>query len=321
VSGQRDGTPRVVTFGETMALFVSETPGALAHTDELKLRLGGAESNVAIALRRLGTEVTWLGRVGNDSLGELVTRELRAEGIDARAIVDSGAPTGLMIRERRTADRATVWYYRAGSAGSRIEPADLDDARVASAGLLHVTGITAALSDSGLATMRHAVAVAKAAGVPVSFDVNHRASLWKDRDFGSVYRELAATADIVFAGEDEARLVVPDAGGPDELARAIAELGPSQVVIKLGADGCYALVDGVAYEEAAVPVRVVDTVGAGDAFVAGYLAEFLAGLGVAERLRTAVTVGAFACLSASDWEGLPRRSELGLLSAAEPVTR
>jgi len=125
----------------------------------------------------------------------------------------------------------------------------------------------------------------------------------------------------VFAGYDEARLVAPSASGVAGVATAISNLGPSQVIIKLGADGCFALVDGSATRQPAIPVHPVDTVGAGDAFVAGYVSEYVAGHDVSTRLKTGVTAGAFACLTHGDWEGMPRRSELGLLHASEPVTR
>lgn len=316
-----EAAPFVVTIGETMALLHNDAPGPLAHATELRLGIGGSESNVAIGLERLGTSASWIGRVGADSLGERILRELRAEGVDIHPTVDSEAATGLMLKERRTADATRVWYYRAGSAGSRLDPADLPAHLISRASLLHVTGITAALSTSACATILEAVRLALAANVPVSFDVNHRSSLWHGRDPGEVYRQLVAAATIVFAGEDEARLIAPGARDVRELAAALAGFGPTQVIIKLGADGCIALVDGIKYAQPAVPIRVVDTVGAGDAFVAGYLAEFIAGEDVETRLRTAVATGAFACLTSGDWEGLPRRSELPLLAAGEPVTR
>lgn len=109
----------VVTMGETMALMKAESSGPLAHVASLSLGMGGAESNFAIALRRLGTSVTWAGRVGADSLGEMVLRELAAEAINTLVSRDHTAPTGLMIKERRTAEAVKVWYYRKGSAGSR----------------------------------------------------------------------------------------------------------------------------------------------------------------------------------------------------------
>ena len=116
-------------------------------------------------------------------------------------------------------------------------------------------------------------------------------------------------------------MLAPGSGDFSELARYIKELGPTQVVIKLGASGCFALVDGVEYVEPAIPIQTVDTIGAGDAFAAGYLAELVAGRSVASRLRTAVTTAAFACLAVGDWEGLPRRTELALLNSSDPVTR
>lgn len=155
----------------------------------------------------------------------------------------------------------------------------------------------------------------------MSFDVNHRSSLWRDRDPTLPYRQLAARSTIVFAGYDEARLIAPGTSDVSELASAIADLGPSQVVIKLGPEGCYALADGVSASSPAVPIDPVDTVGAGDAFVAGYVAEYVAGRDLRARLRTAVTAGAFACLTPGDWEGMPWRREIGLLQASEPVSR
>ncbi len=310
----------VVTFGETMGLFRATSVGSLAHVSDFALGIGGAESNVAIALARLGTPARWVGRVGSDPIGRRILRELRAEGLDVRGIVDGSAPTGIMIKEQRTNDATRVQYYRAGSAGSRLTVDDLADADIESAALLHVTGITAALSDSARETVLTAISIARGAGVPVSFDVNHRGSLWTD-DPAATYREIASQADIVFAGEDEGRILFPAAATPHELAAAIAELGPTQTVIKRGAEGCVALVDGIIHTRAAIPVRVIDTVGAGDAFVAGYLAELLAGCAVVDRLTTAVTLGAFACVNPGDWEGFPTRDELVLLTASEPVQR
>ena len=302
---------RVVTLGETMALLRPEGDAALAQVDRLSVGIGGAESNVAIGLARLGTAVAWLGRVGADGFGDRIVRELRGEGVEVIAVVDGTAPTGLMVKEHATTDSARpVVYYRTGSAGSHLTTGDLDALRVPDAALLHVTGITPALSASAHGTVLAAIESATAAGVPVSFDVNHRPSLWRDRDAVETYRAIAARATIVFAGLDEAQLLIGGEPSAPEAAAAISALGPSQVVIKLGADGCLALIDGERFDVPAVTVQVVDTVGAGDAFVAGYLAELLAGLPPEARLTTAVTTGAFACTSPGDWEGFPRRDQL-----------
>jgi 2-dehydro-3-deoxygluconokinase len=312
----------LLTFGETLALASSSTPGPLAQAGTLDLGIGGAESNVAIGVRRLGGRATWVGRIGSDSFGARVLRELRAEDLVVRAVVDAGAPTALMVKERRTAEAGRVWYYRAGSAGSRLAPADLPDDLVSAARVLHLTGITPGLSESALATTRAAVAAATASGVPVSFDVNHRAAVWRGRDPAPVYAELAGAAAVVFAGEDEARLLTGSAStDAAALLDALATASGGDAVLKLGAAGCLAIIDGVRLQVPAIRVTVVDTVGAGDAFVAGYLAELLLDRPADVRLATAVRCGALACASSGDWEGLPTREDLSLLDGGEPVTR
>jgi 2-dehydro-3-deoxygluconokinase len=312
--------PGVLTLGETMALFSAVDAGSLAQVDNFRLSMGGAESNVAIGLARLGTPAMWIGRVGSDETGARVLRELRAEGVSVSATVDPEAPTGLMVKSRFAPQLVHVLYHRRGSAGSRLSPADITPALIRSADLLHISGITPALSPSASAAIEYAVDVAVEAGTPVSFDVNHRASLWSADEASDCYRRLASRSTLVFAGEDEARILV-DADGPERLAAAICELGPQQAVIKLGAEGCVALIDGVAYSHAAVAVEVVDTVGAGDAFVAGYLSELMAAADPAARLETAVRCGAFACLGTGDWESFPHRANLGLLAGGDPVQR
>ena len=311
----------VVTLGETMALVRATHPGPLMHASEMTLGMGGSESNFAIALRRLGTTVTWVGRTGADSFGEYIRRELAAERVDAEIVVDSTAPTGLMIKERRTASTQKVWYYRAGSAGSRLAPEDLPVEKIRSARLLHVTGITPALSESAAKTVDGAIEVARDAGIVVAFDVNYRTGLWLPEVAGEAFRSIAARADVVFASDDEAALVAGPAANAAELACRIAELGPTQVIIKRGARGCVALIDGVEHRADAIRIDALDTVGAGDGFVAGYISELLMGSKPLARLNTAVRVGAFACLVPGDWEGMPRRFELGLLDSSEPVTR
>lgn len=318
---------RVVTFGETMGLLRAAEIGSLATVSDLRLGIGGAESNVAIGLRRLGTTSAWIGRLGRDSVGERIERELRAEGVVLRTSFDSTAGTGLMMKERRTPQNSRVSYYRRGSAGSRLEPADLDDELIAQSDLLHLTGITPGLSASAEDTTFRALDIAQRAGIPVSFDVNHRDGVWSSRDPRATYRRILEAATIVFAGEDEARMLAgPQRGSfePElipELLHAIGDAGPSHVLIKRGALGCAALIDAEVYVQRAVPIEVIDTVGAGDAFAAAYLAEWLSGEPPARRLVTATAAGAFACLSPGDWEGLPSRADLRLLTDRDPVTR
>jgi 2-dehydro-3-deoxygluconokinase len=307
------GPGPLLAVGETMALLAAPQIGRLRHATSLTLGVAGAESNVAIGARRLGWPAAWVGRVGDDELGELVVSKIRAEGVDVGGVVrDPDAPTSLMLKERRTAGMVRVRYYRRNGPGARLQPGDLDPVQIAAAGVLHLTGITPALSDSARATVDHAVELARSAGVPVSFDLNYRSALWPPEEAAVVCRDLAARADLVFAGDDEAQLLGLE-GDPAELARGLAGLGAGHAVVKLGERGAVALVDGAVHVVDPVPVQALDPVGAGDAFVAGYLVETLTGRPVQERLRTAAACGAFAVTVPGDWEGMPSREELEVL--------
>jgi 2-dehydro-3-deoxygluconokinase len=308
-----------VTLGETMCVLQPEHIGPLRHNRSIHLAVGGAETNVAIGARRLGVPSAWIGRVGADPMGELVARELRAEGVDITSLrVDPAAPTGIMVKERRTAKVSRVSYVRSHSAGSRLCPDDVSHELVEGARILHVTGITPALSESARAAVHYAVNVARAAGVLVSFDINHRAGLWAAADAAEEYRALVALSDIVFASHDEAAIVVGDLD-PMGCAAALSLLGPEQVIIKLGELGYTALVGGRQYSAPAVVVPVVDPVGAGDAFVAGYLASLIRGEPAEAALRVANALGAFVVSVPGDWEGLPSAEELRLLDSPVDV--
>jgi 2-dehydro-3-deoxygluconokinase len=311
----------VVTLGETMALMGSTGVGPLQHEHTMSLGIGGSESNVAIGLSRLGVETTWIGKVGTDPLGDLVLRELAAEGVRVLAVRDPEAPTSLMVKERRTSTDTRVWYYRRGNAGGRLRTDEVDFDVIRNASLLHLTGISPALSEGMAETTFEAIRVAKDAGVPVSFDLNFRSKLWSREQARDSYLRIIPQADLVFAGDDEAAIAVGEAEAPVHFAHQLVALGAGAAVVKRGANGAVAVVAGREYEREAIRVNVVDTVGAGDAFVAGYLAEYLAGADVDACLETAVTTGAYACLVHGDWEGAPRRHELALLNGDEPVSR
>ncbi|MGN9838915.1 sugar kinase [Nonomuraea sp. H19] len=311
----------LVTFGETMALFAARRTGPLRFARDFDLGLGGAESNVAIGVARLGHSATWVGRVGADEFGDLIRSTLAGEGVDVRAIPDPDAPTGLMIKGRRTADLIDVRYYRKDSAGSRLSAADLDPELIGSARVLHVSAITPALSDSARDAVRHAIATARAAGVLVSLDVNYRRALWTPEEAGAWLRKTVGDVDVLFATEAEGRLIA-DAAGPVELAHALAARGPRHVLVKLGAQGALELSEGEVRRAEPYRVTEVDSVGAGDAFAAGWLADWLAAAEPEERLSTACAAGAFAVTSQGDWESLPRRADLSLLRRpADGVSR
>jgi 2-dehydro-3-deoxygluconokinase len=309
-----------VTFGETMALFRAREVGSLRHAADVVLGIGGAESNVAIGLSRLGVDVGWLGRVGDDSLGERVLREIRAEGIEVRGILDHEARTGLMVKERPAPASSAVHYYRGGSAGSRLEPDDIPPGWIEEAAVLHVTGITALLSESARACLMAAIARGRAAGVLISFDVNYRSALAPPEVAGPLLRAVADEADLVFGGADELRLLRPGAADP---VQELRDGGVGEVVLKRGAHGASVFHSGRTEHIDGLRVDVVDTVGAGDAFVAGYLSGLIEALDVAARLERANICGALACTVPGDWEAAPMRREVARFGRqdVDPVAR
>jgi 2-dehydro-3-deoxygluconokinase len=312
---------RLVTFGEAMGLVTTTEIGTLDVARHATIGVGGAELNVAVGAARLGVPVTWIGRVGADAVGELIVRRLAAEGIDGRVVVDPSF-TGLMLRHRRAGGVTHVDYHRRGSAGAHLTAGDLAPDALDGCGVLHATGITVALGDSAAHAVRHAVERARAAGAAVSFDVNYRRKLWAPERARRALLPLIAETDVLFAGVDEAQLLLgTDVVEAAELAKRLGELGPREIVVKQGAEGCTAVVDGQTYTRPALPVPVVDPVGAGDALVAGYLADRLAGAGVERRLETAVATGGYAVSVPGDCELSPTRSELAQLLASTDVLR
>lgn len=316
-------TPSVdlVTLGEPMGLVRGTGVGPLRVGSPATVSFAGAECNVAIGMARLGHRAAYVGRVGDDLTGRIILDAVRAEGVDtANLAVDPEAPTGVMVREHRTADRLVASYARAGSAGSRLCPADVDEGLVRGARILHLTGITPALSATAHDAVLHALRLARDAELLVSLDVNHRSLLWSTERARSVLGALLPEVDLLFGGAEELTLLA-DGADPARLATELAAAGPREVVVKRGAAGAIAVVAGRAYDQPALAVTAVDPVGAGDAFVAGYLSALLDGGDVPGRLRRGAVCGAFAVSVPGDWEGLPHRRELHLLEGEENVHR
>jgi 2-dehydro-3-deoxygluconokinase len=222
-----------------------------------------------------------------------------------------------MFLEQRTADLIRVSYQRSGAAGSALCVDDLRAAVAAGARVLHLTGITPALSDTAREATTWAAQAAARAGALVCLDVNHRTKLWSRDAARAVLTPLASYAAVVVASADELDLVGAPGADEQTVVAGLLDRGVSTVLVKLGGDGARAYTRDGCRHAAALPVTAVDTVGAGDAFTAGYLSGHLDGLDLAGRLRRAVTLGAFAVAGHGDWEGLPRREELSLLDSRQ----
>ncbi|GIQ69170.1 sugar kinase [Xylanibacillus composti] len=308
-SNKTNGVLDVVTFGESMGLLMPLRAVALEQTELLVKGFGGAESNVAIGLARMGSKVGWFGRMGNDPFGRTILKTLRSEGVDvsAAALTDEG-PTGVMFRDK-VAGKINVYYNRKQTAASVMKPEHLDEAYIASAKVLHITGITAALSESCRETLREAIRLAKKNGVKVSFDPNLRLKLWTIEQAREFVLPVAAEVDYFLPGLDELRLLY---NTEDERAifNKLHEMKTTSIV-KGGEGATYVVQNGQA-----TPVRyelvenVVDTVGAGDAFCAGFLAGITRGMSDEEAVRQGNLLGSMIIQIEGDWEGMPTYEEV-----------
>lgn len=307
----------VLTFGETMISLRADRP--LALNPNISATIAGAESTVAIGLARLGHSVEWAGRVGDDAGGELIRRTLRAESVGQDHVsIDPHRQTGILIFEQRLPDVTRVGYYRQNSAGSALSSDDLAPALAGRPHILHITGITAALGDSAAEAALKAASAAQADGATVTFDVNYRAKLWSREEAASALHALVPYVDVIIGSPDEVDLLTEGSPAtPADSASELLRLGVREVVLKLGAGGAILHGRHGTVHSPARPVTAVDSVGAGDAFTAGYISGLLTGLMAKERLHLANTLGAFAVSSKGDWEGLPTRPELSLLDAAD----
>lgn len=299
----------IVVLGETMALFHgARIP--LERNAPLAASFGGAETNVAVGLARLGKATRWLGAVGDDPFGQMIVKSLRGEGVDVSAVrIDPDHPTGLMVKLARSAGEPAVFYYRRGSAFSQAGPETFAPASWRDASAIYVSGITPALSPGCLALTRHVVQDAREQGIPVWFDPNYRRKLWSEAEARQVILSLLAHVDVLLLGLSEATLLT----GLDETraaATALLRLGPSRVIVKQGAAGASYFDANTSHTATAHAIVVVDPIGAGDGFVAGFLAAHLDGLPPQQCLERGCAVGAFVCLGPGDWESLPAQREL-----------
>lgn len=305
----------LLAIGETMALVAPRRAERLEAAEDFLVTAGGAESNVACHLAAAGRTAAWFSALGEDPLGRRVREHVAAAGVDvSRVQLDPAAPTGLYLKDPGHG----VSYYRRGSAASRLGLADLERIDFSRVRIVHLSGITLALSASCRALVHAAIDAAHEHGALVSIDVNHRPALWASREEAA--RTIFAAieqADVVLTGRDEAEALWGTATA--DQVRALLPRVPHLVVkdaeveaVEFTADGGVAdgspaggsPVGGLpADRRTAVPtprVEVVEAVGAGDAFAAGWIDGLLDGDPAAERLARGHSRAAHALTSTHD---------------------
>lgn len=291
----------ILAIGEALCVFMPSGGRAFRRSDCVYRFTAGAEVNVAVTAARLGLRSGFAGRVGGDMSGEAVIDDMRREGLDVSlVIVDPDAPTGVIVRET-TPSVARVNYLRTGSAGSRLRADDIPPASVTGARAVHVSGVTAAISESARQAVTATIEHARSSGVFTSFDVNYRSRLWTTDMAAPVLRELAQGCDLLVGGADEMNLVF---GSRDPVV--IREVsGCGLVVVTDGASPVAVADSSGTWQEYVDPKTTIDVVGAGDALVGGTLSGVLAGLSNRQAVRQGVRCGSAVVQALGDWAGLP----------------
>lgn len=270
----------VFTLGETMIRFTPRGFTRLEEAAELELRVGGSESNVAVALARLGLRVAWSSKLPRNAMGDLTARRIRSFGVDVSHV--HWTPEGRMglyfIEPGAVPRSSLVLYDRAHSAASTMRPDDFDWSVLDSTRHVHLTGITPALSADARDTVARALSEARARHCTLSFDVNYRGRLWSAAAAREALLPLVADLDLLICTSSDVSGVFGIEGTPEEMALGMAELTNAPLVaLTLGGDGAL-LWDRQEFHRATpFAVQAIDRVGAGDAFDAGLLWGYLNG--------------------------------------------
>ena len=286
--------------------------GPLRHVAYFERHVAGAEANVCVAVTRMGLKAGLVSRVGNDEFGKCILSTLRGEGVDvSRLRTEKGGFTGVYFIQRGhpVPGRSKVFYYRKGSAASKLGPEDVDEEYISSSKLLFLTGITPPLSRSCLRACVKAADIAKRAGLKIAFDTNIRPALWLGQDPREALLPLLYKSDIVFTESSETKILVNESD-PAKAARKLMSKGALVVVMKGGAKETFAYSEGQVDRQKAFDVPVVDPVGAGDAFAGVFVAGYLKGWKVKDCLRAGSVAGSLVVTTRGDQESIPTESEI-----------
>jgi 2-dehydro-3-deoxygluconokinase len=308
----------VTTLGEIMLRLSVPAGSRLETATQLDVRPGGAEANLAALLARLGRPTAWVGGLPGNALGRLAANHLRMAGVDLGGVhwCDDGRMGTYFVEFAAPPRPIQVIYDRANSCATQLTPANVAWDTLLATRLLHLTGITPALSPSCRSIVTEAVARARQARVAVSFDVNYRQKLWSAQEATTALTPLLRQADLLFCGHGDAQRLFHCTGDPAAALRQLAEQTAAEVVVmSVGAAGALAWHGGQVLQVDAVPVAIVDRLGAGDALAAGVLHGWLDG-DLELGLRTGVMLAGMALAQHGDMVVTTRQEVESLLNAA-----
>ena len=301
-------TPAVIAAGEVMVELAGPKP--LARVETIKRSNSGDVLNVAVALGRLGLPCAIMTKVGDDPFGDYLLEDWSSLGVDLRYVTRGGGPTGLYVAEHATDASYQIWYWRKGSAASTIAPADVDRVDLDGVRLVHLSGISQAISASSRTATRHLAQRARDRGILVSLDINFRPQLWSGEDAAAAMHEVLRYAHLVFCGAPDESLAVMGLRDPEDAARYFLDRGAETAAITMAENGALAATADETVRLPHVARRIQGPQGAGDAFVGGFLAARLADAGVATCARMGTLVAGLKVERPGPLHGLPQRSEI-----------
>jgi len=314
----------VVTIGETMAVFTPSDFGKLRYVNNFNLKIAGAESNLAIGMKKLGFSTGWISKLGADEFGYFVAKTLKGEGVDiSNVFFDKNHSTGLMIKEFTRSAETNVYYYRDNSAATFISPDDINEEYVKNARLIHLTGITPLLSESCFYSIEKIINIAKKNKIPISFDPNIRTKIWKNNNHSNKIKSLLLQSNIVLIGLNEANILFNTNDIKTIFALILSNDNIEYLAVKDGKNGGWVGNKKELHKiEPYNKCTVIDSIGAGDAFNAGFLAGLLRNYSLKDCGKIGAICGALVTQSFSDYESFPLDDEIvNILNNIQKETR
>jgi len=303
----------VLLIGEPMGIFTASDYGDLTEVQSYNRGVSGAEANVSIGLARLGIDVDFVTRVGDDPFGKYIINYLKEENVGINyAEIDEANRTGLQLKEKVERGDPKTAYFRRDTAFQRLNLELIDQIDFSNIDLVHITGIPPAVSNSVREATFYLIKQAEDNDCFITFDPNIRESLWEsDILMEFVLNEMASHADIVLPGIDEGKRLT-EFNFPDEIADYYLNLGAKGVVIKTGSEGAFMKKQNEELKN--IPGykvdQVADTVGAGDGFSVGVISGYLDGLTLEEATDRGNAIGSLQVQYPGDNDGLPTKDEL-----------
>lgn len=296
----------VITIGDGMIAMCPKEKGPVIFSNTFERKMGGAELNVAIGCARLGLNSGWISRLGNDEFGKYILKTVRGEGIDTSQVkMVDGYPPSVYFREVLANGESRSFYYREKSPTSTMSIDSLDENYFKNAKVLHITGVFPSINDTNKEILLQAVRIAKKYNLLISFDPNIRLKMWSKEEARDFINKFLSDVDILLIGDEEISILL-DEEDINEAIKSFHELGIEKVIVKRGAKGAIGS-DGIkTYDVAGIkPKALIDTVGAGDGFAAGFLSALLKGQSFEESIQFANAVGSLVVGVEGDNEGLP----------------